>query len=900
MCAQFARAGAKKEARGRIRGLLRVEGKAMRKKKILLIEDDARRRGELREALARTYDVCEAENADAALALFNGGGGEISLALMDSTLRTADGGALIERLRGRGAAHPIPQVALLRGGESEAEIEALSASVVDFIAPSDIAEIVQHRVENVIRLREISAFVNLVRIDRLTGLYGKEYFYQLMRRTIDRNPDRTYYVVCYNIENFKLVNDVFGMAAGDRLLRGVAEIFEHEARAYDGFCGRLNADQFACLIEDHGEFTDDVFADLSTRIRALPNARGLVMKWGVYPIEDRSQPVERMCDRALLAAMSIRGQYGKYFAFYEDKLRERPLREQEITVNMESALKARQFVVHYQPKYNLRTGKLAGAEALVRWDHPRWGMLSPGEFVPLFERNGFITQLDQYVWDAVCADMHRWDAQGMPPICVSVNVSRADIYNGDPEEVLMRLMEKYALEPSRLHLEITESAYTENPQQIIDMVDRLRRLGFVIEMDDFGSGYSSLNMLNEMPIDILKLDMHFIQSETAKPASQGILQFITSLARWMGLKVTAEGVETKAQLEHLREIGCDYVQGYYFSRPLPCEAFEALIARSPDGVESDGGGQRPEQAQYLLVAEEDAAERAAAREALSEGFGILEAANGAEVEALIQSHRGMIAGIILSLTLPDADCFALLHKLGRTQQLWNIPVVATGPADPAMESRALDAGADDYCVKPCMDKTMEIRVMRALRINVLRRGEKDTRQEAFHDYLTGLLNRPGLDAAVRALRPSDAPLAICLFDLDDTAAYNERYGRTAGDERLVRFADFLRGQLRGSDILAYIGGDEFCVVMTHMQAPDNALKKARSLCEQARAVGDGKDGFGCSCGVVVWNMDSPLQRTVQRARHALYLAKNAGSGECCLYLGEDESEGEAAERSAEG
>jgi EAL domain-containing protein (putative c-di-GMP-specific phosphodiesterase class I) len=244
---------------------------------------------------------------------------------------------------------------------------------------------------------------------------------------------------------------------------------------------------------------------------------------------------------------------------------------------METALKEGQFLVYLQPKYRIWDETLAGAEALVRWKHPEWGFQSPAEFIPLFEKNGFITKLDQFVWDKTCFYLRKWDEEGYPPIPVSVNVSRADIYHADIADIMMRTVTKYGLTPSRLHLEITESAYTEDPGQIIETVRHLRELGFVIEMDDFGSGYSSLNMLNQMPIDILKLDMQFVQSETAKPMDQGILQLIMELARRMHLSVVAEGVETKTQLDRLSETGCEYVQGYYFARPMPEGEFETLM-----------------------------------------------------------------------------------------------------------------------------------------------------------------------------------------------------------------------------------------------------------------------------------------------------------------------------------
>ena len=418
--------------------------------------------------------------------------------------------------------------------------------------------------------------INVIQYDRLTGLYSKEFFYQMVKDILLRNPDIEYDIVCSDIENFKLINDVFGVPTGDRLLCAVADMYSRKT-ADRGICGRLNSDRFACLLEKRTDYTDAMFMEAIEQVNEEADIRNIAMKWGVYTIVDRTISVEQMCDRALLAASSIKGQYGKYFAEYDDMLRNMMLKKQAVTDCMESALEQHQFQVYFQPKYRISDEKLAGAEALVRWKHPEWGLQSPAEFIPLFEQNGFITKLDQFVWDKVCSSMKKWDLEGLPRISVSVNVSRADIYNADLSEILRETVKKYHLPASRLHLEITESAYTENPKQIIDTVSRLRDMGFVIEMDDFGSGYSSLNMLNEMPIDILKLDMKFIRSETAKPNSQGILRFIIDLARWMHLDVVAEGVETGEQLERLRQIGCDYVQGYYFAKPMPCEEFKALL-----------------------------------------------------------------------------------------------------------------------------------------------------------------------------------------------------------------------------------------------------------------------------------------------------------------------------------
>ena len=316
---------------------------------------------------------------------------------------------------------------------------------------------------------------------------------------------------------------MFGVPTGDCLLRGVAELYTGLV-GDQGICGHFNADRFACLLKRQACYTDTLFLRFGAQVNTLSNAKNVIMKWGIYPVTDRTLPVEHMCDRALLAARSIRGQYGKHFARYDDALRSPLLREQAITDSMEAALAQDQFQIYLQPKYNIKDDRLAGAEALVRWQHPEWGLLLPSEFIPLFEKNGFITKLDQYVWNKVCSVLQAWSGAGGVPLSISVNVSRADVYQADLIELLTATLEAYGLPASSLHLEITESAYTEHPDQLAATVRRLRELGFVIEMDDFGSGYSSLNMLNQMPLDILKLDMKFIQSETAKPVDQGILR----------------------------------------------------------------------------------------------------------------------------------------------------------------------------------------------------------------------------------------------------------------------------------------------------------------------------------------------------------------------------------------
>ena len=683
------------------------------RKKILVVEDNALNRSLLCQILSADYDVEEAENGQEALGVLRQFGEGISLILLDIIMPVMDGYTFLSIMKADPSYSSIPVIVTTQNDAESDEVAALSHGATDFVAKPYKPQVILHRVAGIIRLRETAAMINMIQYDRLTGLYSKQYFYQQAGEVLLRNPDQQYDIICSDIENFKLINDVFGVKAGDSLLRGIGNAYAERLKGI-GICGRLNSDQFACLVEHRGDYADDMFIEASALVNGLLDIHNIVMKWGIYNVEDRSVSIEQICDRALLAARSIKGQYGKYFAIYDDTLRNQLLREQAITDSMESALSQNQFLVYLQPKYRIKDEALVGAEALVRWNHPVWGFLSPAEFIPLFEKNGFITRLDRFVWEKACAVLHDWDERGYYPISVSVNVSRADIYNEDLADTLVKIIEKYDLAPSRLHLEITESAYTENPKQIIDTVTILRELGFVIEMDDFGSGYSSLNMLNDMPIDILKLDMKFIRSEMAKPKSQGILQFIINLARWMNLSVVAEGVETKAQLLRLTEIGCDYVQGYYFAKPMPCQEFEGLLDdyRGAGIEEPLTDAEARNELPILLVADEDEDYRDMVHKAFEGRYRVAGTADCTDTLAFIEDNQD-IAAVVLSLTLPGPDGFKVLKAIQKDRSLWNLPVITTSGPNPEQEYRALEQGADDFIAKPHLMQSLSRRIQRS-------------------------------------------------------------------------------------------------------------------------------------------------------------------------------------------
>lgn len=854
----------------------------LKQKKILIVEDNELNRELLREILWGEYTVLEAENGREALNVLEERADDIALILLDVMMPVMDGYAFLEAIRETPRFTQIPVIVMTQEDSEADEITALSHGATDFVPKPYRPRVILHRVASIIKLRETAAMVNQLKYDQLTGMYSREFFYQMVIKRLAEHPEKEYSIVCSNIENFKLYNDAFGVKAGDRLLCSIAGI-ARSALGETCICGRFAADRFLFLQERSMEAADRLSAS-SLNASHHSAACNAIIKWGVYEIVDRSVPVEQMCDRAFLAVDSIKGKYHKWVAVYDDEVRSRLLRTQAITDAMESALSQGQFSVYLQPKYSLNDDCLCGAEALVRWTHPELGFLSPGEFIPIFERNGFITRLDRYVWEEVCRLIQTWSGKGMLSLPVSVNVSRADLYQPNLVETLTELVRRYDVPPAFLHLEITESAYTDNPTQIIDTVRELRNRGFVIEMDDFGSGYSSLNMLNQMKIDILKLDMKFIQSETAKPTDRGILHFIVDLAKWMSLGVVAEGVETREQLNRLREIGCDYVQGYFFSKPIPAEAFERTFLNQPlqMHIEKPGAGAS---VPTLIIADEDESRRAQTAALFSENYRVLDSGTADQAMDDVQGHARQVSAVIASMTLPGDGAAQLTACMRRNETAWRIPVLATGPAEVVLEEAAIAMGADDYAAYPCTPALLQRRLSRVLGMDAHHRREHELQKEANLDYLTGLLNRRGMHVAINALRQEDLPLTTYLFDLDGLKGINDRIGHMAGDSMIRTFADILRRCTREGDILVRYGGDEFVVLLRHLGDIGIAKKKAAEICRAFNEciLADGSRA-ACSVGIALCGVDErPSEELIRRADEALYAAKRSNKGGLCVF-----------------
>lgn len=424
----------------------------------------------------------------------------------------------------------------------------------------------------------------LLRCDPLTGLLTRAFFVREVRKIIDRKPAHSYVLSYLDIDGFKVVNDRFGHAEGDRLLRFVAECRRNEVERAGGIVCRDMADIFLALLPNSEKALNEATANLFEVIRGYNLPMGVRVHIGRYVIDDPKMDVNQMIDRALLAVRSIKGSESERIAWFDDTMRIKVLRRQRLVDEMRQALAERQFILYFQPQYDYSIKALYGAEALVRWSHPTLGLIPPAEFIPLFEENGFICELDEYVWEEACKYLREWMDAGLDPVPVAVNISRRDIRNSALPELLSALAAKYGLKPEQLRLEITESAYVDNPQQLIKIVIELQKRGFSVEMDDFGSGYSSLNTLKDVPVDLLKLDMQF-SSETETGSRRGsILSSVVRMAHWLKLPVIAEGVETERQADYLKSIGCRLMQGYYFARPMPAEEYARLLETAVKGV----------------------------------------------------------------------------------------------------------------------------------------------------------------------------------------------------------------------------------------------------------------------------------------------------------------------------
>lgn len=554
-----------------------LESKRIQRPQLVLVVDDHEiNRDVLGIILEDDYEVIYASNGQEALDAMYAHAHELSIVLLDLMMPVMTGFEVLDHVREDDLLKHIPIIVLT--AEKHAELQALQMGAADFIAkPFDMHEVILARVGRIIELSEGRQLISAAERDRLTSLYTRSFFFEYANRLAKYHPDLHLDAIVLNIEQFHSINALKGYEFGDSVLGQIGD----EVRAYlqetEGIASRFDADRFDIYCQHQDDY-HPLLDRIQQRVNAIASNVNIHLRMGVNPWQDGVEPI-LMFDRARAACNMARGHYQNPLVVYDDKMRRKELLDQRLLNDLRPAIAERQFKVFFQPKYNVQCEpyRLSSAEALIRWQHPELGMISPGDFIPLFEGNGLISMVDRYVWEEAARQVAAWrDAYGFT-LPVSVNLSRADVFDPTLVDVFTKLIEDNGLDYGDLKLELTESAYTDDAAHVLEVIRRLRERGFQIEMDDFGSGYSSLNMLSDMPIDVLKMDMKFVRNIESSETDRRLVSLILDIAKYLKVAVVAEGVETQGQLDLLRQGGCDLIQGYYFSPPLPADEFEELI-----------------------------------------------------------------------------------------------------------------------------------------------------------------------------------------------------------------------------------------------------------------------------------------------------------------------------------
>lgn len=583
-----------------------IKNTGVPKNTMLIVDDIEMNRQIMSKIFQYDFTIITAKNGKLAMELLYDKNNSIDIVLLDLIMPEKDGYAVLKEMREDNILRNIPVIVVSASGEVDGEFISLELGATDFILKPVKPHIARLRVQNILARQENNRLVvqnammkkqheeesillhliteskneyqKLVEFDQLTTIYNRRMFITKTQEMLERNKNILYVLARFDIEKFKIINELLGYKEGDALLKYIAEVLRKRI-GENGTYGRLEADVFVICFPYSEENVTEMMEIYFRNMKGYTQNIEIILCFGLYIIHNITVPIDLMIDRATLALRTVKGNYITRYAYYDDILRQKLFEEQEIINEMQEALDTNQFVVYLQPKCSLDTEKIIGAEALVRWNHPKKGLISPGKFIPVFEKNGFIMELDAYIWEETCKLIKKWIDTGKSVLPISVNISRVNLYNTLLCSIIHDLVEKYGIPPHLFELEITESAYTNNAFKLIDVINEFHEYGFTVLMDDFGSGYSSLNMLKDIPVDELKIDLNFLSGADALGRGKNILTSIVGMSRSILLPTIAEGVETKEQADFLRSIDCNKVQGYFFFRPMPIEDFEKAVQK---------------------------------------------------------------------------------------------------------------------------------------------------------------------------------------------------------------------------------------------------------------------------------------------------------------------------------
>ncbi|MBR4150233.1 MAG: amino acid permease [Firmicutes bacterium] len=559
------------------------------KRQILIVEDEQINQMILGNMLEENYEVFYASDGFEAIEQVKTHKDDLAIVLLDLQMPHMGGMEVLKVMKEEEEFRGIPVIVMT--ADQSAEVDCLKIGAIDFIPkPYPSAEIVQVRVNRCIELTEKRNIIQSTERDSLTNLLNPDYFLRYVRMYDQHYNEMPMDAIVLDVNHFHMLNERYGKQYGDSVLSRIGKRVRQISREIGGVCCRRGADIFYIYcphMEDYEDILDKASEGLVDEDVSKNRVR---LRMGVYSQVDKSLQIERRFDYAKIAANTVKSGFMKAVGIYDNEMHAAELFRERLLEDFRPSLESGRFTVFFQPKFDIRTEVpvLASAEALVRWNHPELGMISPGVFIPLLEDNGLILELDQFVWRETAARIRDWKDRFGFAVPVSVNVSRIDMLTPNLKSIFKEILDVYDLKPDDLMLEITESAYTGDSDQVISTAKDLRGMGmgFRIEMDDFGTGYSSLGMLSHLPIDALKLNMSFIRSAFGETRDVRMIELIIDIADYLHVPVVAEGVETEEQYLVLKAMGCDYVQGYFFSKPVPQAEFDRfLIERAEAKVE---------------------------------------------------------------------------------------------------------------------------------------------------------------------------------------------------------------------------------------------------------------------------------------------------------------------------
>ncbi len=550
-------------------GTMMKSSGATGKRKILIVEDNEMNLKMLDALLADKYEVLTAKNGRIGLNILEEKYKELSLVLLDVHMPVLNGFEFLKRVREDALLSSVPIMVITANGGIDVELNCLDLGAADFITKPYHSDIIIRRIRNVIRLKESSLTLEAVERDELTGLYTEQAFSHYVKQIMSFKPNKKMQLIVAKVKDFKLVNSIYGAEKADEFLRYLASAYSK--RLKDGLIARKANTSFVCLLYGDKELDHQKMVDTINEISENAPIKGVKVKYGIYEDIDKNLPISTCYDYVSLAIETIMESYDHDIAFYTEEIAKKRIHEQMVENCFEEALNDEEFLVYYQPKIDLSTEKVIGAEALVRWKKSDGTMVPPGEFIPVYEKNGQIEKLDEYVFRKVCQLQRREMDEWKKLINISVNLSRFSILHDGIAECYIKIAKDNKIPFSCVPLEITESAAIYG-KRIHSTTEQLVNAGFKLHMDDFGSGYSSMLCLNQIPFSALKIDKSLID-HVCEEKGKTLVEQVIMLSKLLNMKVVAEGVETEEQIIELRKMNCDEIQGFYYAKPMSEKEF---------------------------------------------------------------------------------------------------------------------------------------------------------------------------------------------------------------------------------------------------------------------------------------------------------------------------------------